>query len=702
MFTIRKSEVPFIILLLPFLVGIGLGLRFNYPNYVSYAYWAFGVSGSLFLLFNLLYKQWQVHRYTWLGGISLHFTLICAGWFCVLLRSELNSPHHFSRQKADHLLVKVIDEPKRSAQFFRMVCVVESVASHKELRQANGKLLLTIVADSDSHPASFGDQLLIPANYKSVDAPFNPAEFNYKQYLAHQNIYHQAFITRRQFVKTATDQGNPLIAYALKMRQSMVAAFKQHIHDPNAAAVASTLILGYKADLSPDVTQAYSTTGTIHVLSVSGAHVAVIFWFISLLLRPLRRYKYGKGLNIVLSVLLIWAYALLTGFSPAVCRAAVMISMLIISKSIYRQVHSLNVLAVSAFALLLYNPLLVTDVGFQLSYLAVFGLIVLQPIIAKQFNFPNKWMQKAWYLCSASLAAQLITFPLSAYYFHQFPIYFLISNLFIIIPSEVVMGLGMLFLVFAKLPIIGAVVAIILEYSILFMNKGLMNIERFPMASVGKIWLTPTEHVLLYLILAALISFLLAFKVWKLNIALFGLLVLCVSVSFKTYNRSVTSCAIFLNLKKHTGIILSKGNEALVITDLKPTDKTYKYSIQPCLDSLQLVKKISTINLRQNFRTPYVRKQYNLVQFQGKTILILDKHLDDVKLANPLCVNYILITGSPKINMPFINKHYKFDTLILDANNSKQRLAVLLKQGKANPQKIYSLTRNKALSIVSN
>src|ERR1700755_564087 len=131
------------------------------------------------------------------------------------------------------------------------------------------------------------------------------------------------------------------------------------MHDTTAIALASTLILGYKADLSNDVLQAYSKTGTIHVLSVSGAHVAILFALLSFVLGFMDRFRYGRSIKAIIIIALIWYYALLTGFSPAVCRAAVMISMFIIGKTYSRHISTLNILAISAFFLLLYDPLFI-------------------------------------------------------------------------------------------------------------------------------------------------------------------------------------------------------------------------------------------------------------------------------------------------------------------------------------------------------
>ncbi|MBS7563072.1 ComEC family competence protein [Mucilaginibacter sp. Bleaf8] len=698
---IRKSEIPALILLLPFIAGIVLGLYFHNEGVASFLTYGFICSATVSISLYFLYNKLKIYRFPTLGGWLLHVTLALAGWLCLVQNIQINRANHFSKQKADYLLVKVSSEPKQSKQFFRYTAEVIKCIDRHKAKPVSGKLLLTIVADSNSRPADYGDLLLIPANYKAVDPPFNPAEFNYKQYLAHQNIYQQSFIVSKQAVIVRHNQGNAIVAYALHLRQQMVTVFKTCLSDTQAAAVASTLILGYKADLSPDVLAAYSKTGTIHVLSVSGAHVAIIFWFISLLLAPVKRQAYGKWFGTTLSILLIWGYALLTGFSPAVCRAALMISFVIIGKAANSQAHTLNILSISAFILLLYNPLLLTDVGFQLSYLAVFGLVVIHPLLIKQIQTDNKWLTKLWFWCSASIAAQLITFPLSTYYFHQFPLYFLISNLFIIIPSEFIMACGISLLMLYKVPYIGVALGWLLQHAILLMNKGLIYLEHLPAASIGKLWLTPIEHGLLYLLLGLVVASFVGKRQWKLLGAFTLISILCISFAFKVIVKRSGNEMVFLNLKKHTGIVFKNGAEAVVITDLTATEKHYQYSVQPGLDSLQ-VDTTRVLGLRENLSTAFVRKQRNLVQFRNKRLLIVDKHIDEVKLNHKLQVNYLFVTGSPHTNLAFLSKNFRFDTLIIDANNSRQRIDSLTKQADAKGIKYFTLKRNKALTVVSN
>jgi competence protein ComEC len=191
------------------------------------------------------------------------------------------------------------------------------------------------------------------------------------------------------------------------------------------------------------------------------------------------------------------------------------------------------------------------------------GLIVLQPVIYKWFQFKNKWVDKLWALCSVSIAAQIITFPLSVFYFHQFPVYFLVSNLVIIIPTMVIMYSGVYYLLFSWVPVLSTALAWVLEQSILVMNKSLVIIENAPFASIGKIWFTATEHLLAYAFIISLFYFLYDKKPWMLRLSIACLLLLCISISLKRYVSTNTRSIAFLSLRKNTGIVFKAATALL-------------------------------------------------------------------------------------------------------------------------------------------
>ncbi len=696
----HKGEIPFVILILPYLLGITVGLNFLSGAYIIFLISTLVLLCIVFIGLNIGYARLKLYKWRWTGGLLVTFILFFAGWVSVVTYNELNNSQHFSKKPAQYFVVQINNEPVVKNGLVRFTANVETGINKGQKLTVNGTLLIAI-KDSAAKALYYGDELLIPATYNPIEPPYNPAEFNYKKYLANQNIYYQAFLYPKQFTVLAHNTGNPIIAYSLRLRQRLVEKLKSNMHDTSAIAVASTLILGYKADLSNDVLQAYSKTGTIHVLSVSGAHVAIIYILLNILLGFLNRYKYGRLIKATLIITLIWYYSLLSGFSPAVCRAAVMISMVIIGKTFSRYISTLNILAISAFALLLYDPLFITDVGFQLSYLAVVGLIVFQPIVYKWFQFKNKWADKLWALCSVSIAAQVITFPLSAFYFHQFPVYFLISNLFIIIPVEVIMYVGILYLMLPQIPVVSKVLAYVLEKSIIFMNKVLAVIEHTPFASMGKIWLTTGEYLLAYVIIICLFYFLSDRKKWLLKLSMAAIVLLCMSMSFKRINAYSNDHIALLNLKKHTGLVFKSGNQAIVLSDIKADDKNYQYSIQPYLDSNKVSNAI-LVNIKSDVTTLFFVKRANLVQFKNKLFLIFDGQLQNKALPQKLKVDYVYVTGNPRTTIDIINKNYSYQTLIIDGSNTDRLTKNLVTESQTMHVNYQLLKRNKSLIIASN
>jgi competence protein ComEC len=699
MIAAHKGEVPLVVYTLPFLAGIFCALFFNVHGTVI----PLIVSGLLcvaFIALNLLYSKFKLYYNQWIGGLLIHCILFSIGIVVVQQHDDRNYADYFANQTAQRLLVTINNEPTLKGKYWHCSANVIQANSKTQGKPTRGKILLTIMGDSIKQ-FKYGDVLLIPANYKPVDPPFNPAAFNYKAYLANQHIYEQSFLFPGQYKFVGHNAGNPVIGYALELRRRLVQKFKANIKDPDAAAVASTLVLGYKADLNPDVLEAYAKTGTIHVLSVSGAHVAIVFVFISFILSFLNGSRYGQWIKAIISIILICGYALLTGFSPAVCRAAVMISMVILGKAGYRYTNSANLLALSAFVLLLYDPLLIADVGFQLSYLAVLGLIMLQPVIFKWFEFKNKYVQKLWYYISASLAAQIITFPLSAFYFHQFPLYFLVSNLFIVIPSEVILFSGIIGLQMPQLPVVSKVIFWVLEQTIIIMNKGLLLIEQQPYSSINRIWFTNYDCLALFISIMTLFYFMYNRRIWLLQLSLICLLLTLASVGFQHIKSLQTQSITFYSLSKHPGILFKNGDQGVVLSDLPPTDVNYKYSIQPCIDSNR-VNEVHVADISSNIDLPYLKKQSSLIQFLNNRLLIYNPHLQFIKLPKKLSVDYIYITGNPHSSLNFIGRNYSYKKLIIDGSNSPGTIKKLVNEADSLHVKYAVLKRNKSVVVTSN
>jgi len=696
----HKGEIPVVILLLPFLSGIMAGLSIFSDANINWAVGVFAFFSSCFILLNLNYTRLKLYKYRWFGGSLVAVILFLFGWIITLKNSELHLKDHFSKSVAQFLVVKIGNEPVLKNGLLRFTAKVEAT-EHKGIQTPTSGTLLVTVKDSTAKNLYYGDELLIPAKYKPIDPPFNPAEFNYRKYLAYKNIYYQAFLYPKQYKVIAANTGNPLIAHSLRLRQHLVEKLKLNMRDTGAIAVASTLILGYRADLNEDILQAYKNTGTVYVLTISGSQVAILYLLLTFALQFLNPYKYGKLIRAVIILSVIWYYAMLTGFSLAVCRVDVMVSLVIIGKSTRRYINTLNLLAVSAFLLLIYDPFFITEAGFQLSFIAVSGLIVLQPVVYQWLKFKNKWADKVWALCSVSIAAQVVIFPISALYFHQFPVYFLISNLFVALPAALVMYGGILFLLLPKIPVISASIAFIVEKTIVIMNGGLAFIEHAPYSVISKIWLTTPEYLLLYAIIISLFYFLYNRKLWLLKFSLLCTLLACISFSIKNIRQSNSKEIVWLNLKKHPGIVFKDGNKAVVLSDLKSTDKTFAYSVQPYLDSCQ-VNDVKLYNLDQDINSTWIRKKNGMVQFLNITVFIFNHKLYLNDLSQRIKTSYIYVTGNPEDVLNRIRRNFDCRMLIIDGSNSDGETDQLTKQLNAESVNYNILKRNNSIISVSN
>ncbi|MBC7746094.1 MAG: ComEC family competence protein, partial [Flavobacterium sp.] len=500
-----KGEIPFIRLIVPLIIGIVLGFYFGSGEFLFFLEFGLTLFLGLIIISNLVYKQANLFKRRWILGLFVHLFILLTGYVITVRQADLYNLQYFANGESDALIVRVTNEPQLTGDILRLETSVKQGIINKANKKVSGKLLVAIKSDS-LNPVLFtyGDLVMIPGKYNKVDPPFNPSEFNFMAYLITKQIYQQCFINQNQIRLLKKGTGNKIISFSLQLRRQLVAKFYQYLKNKEAAALASTLILGYRANLSKEIISAYAKTGTMHILSVSGMHVGIVFLVLNALLKPLRKIRKLRILSAFIIISTVWFYAMITGFSPSVCRAAVMLSFVVLGKTFNKDLNTYNLLAISAFFLLLYNPYNLLDVGFQLSYLAVFGLIYFHPKIYHLFYIKNKIADSIWSYTALSLAAQLSTFPISIYYFHQFPVYFLISNLLVLLPVSLIMYAGITFL-FIPWLILLKPLGYFLNQLILWTNKILYFIEDLPFSSISGIWISKSEYTLLYFLIAGII-----------------------------------------------------------------------------------------------------------------------------------------------------------------------------------------------------
>lgn len=696
---IVKGEIPFVRILIPLIFGITFAICLppDSGNFHVVQNSQFIVL-TTFAFFLAFYQKLHFYKHKWVGGFLFSLAISLFGFVLCVNKSQKLNQNHFSKTTQKHLVLLIASEPKLSNDILRFEAEAQQRITGNQFLKSSGNLMVALKSDSSKFRSyKYGDLILIPPNFTEIDPPFNPNEFNFKKYLANKAIYHQTFINSTNIKILAQNKGNIVIQFSLKLRKKLVDRFNLYIEDKNAAAVASTLILGYRADLNKVILDAYSKTGTMHVLSVSGMHVGIIFLVIAFLLGFMDKTQKLKVFRAIILLTLIWAYTTITGFSSAACRAAIMLSFIVIGKAINRGQNTYNLVAISAVLLLLYNPFYLVDVGFQLSYLAVIGLVYLYPKIYHCCTFKNYASDKIWSYTALSIAAQIATSPLSLFYFHQFPLYFLLSNLVIVLPVTLIMYAGLIFVLF-PFAVVSQPIGWILNRSLIFTNEMLFQIENLPFASINKIWISPTQYLLIYLFIIFLvfyISFQKKLFVWASG---FTLLLLVAINAGNKIKRQDNRQIVFYSLRKNTAIGFIENQKAYLLTDLPDRDKTYSFSVMPDLDALGATQ-LNYLTPGRSFENRSIYFRDNYLQYGNYKILVWNKKYNKRNFKKAIKVDALVLSGNPKTSIPLIQNTVKFRVLLIDGTNNDYNSSKWFKEAKTLGVECYILKKKPAYVV---
>lgn len=474
-----------------FIAGIILGIYQPdlIPERVSWI--LFG--SCVVIFFGLAFSRTRLNP----GFIGLT-AVFFAGYSNTLIHTDSRNTDHFLYETNIRQYVAVVagfEEEKEKS--WKVEARVQHIFDGEVWRPVSGKVLWYFSKADFPAPFAYGDQLLIQGSPRELNPPSNPGEFDYKRFLTFKKIYHQQFLRKESVHWITNDPPYEIMAYALKARRWAEGVLENHIRSDRERAVASALILGVKDGLDNELVQAYASSGAMHVLAVSGLHVGIIYLILMLFLKPFKKWKYGKWVLAAISIVVLWSYAFVTGLSPSVLRAVTMFSVIALSRPLNYTTNIYNTLAVAAFILLLYEPYLIMSVGFQLSFLAVIGIVYIQPKLAQLWE-PNNWaLDKVWQVTCVSLAAQLATFSLGLLYFHQFPVYFLVSNLFVIPGAFVSLLTGIVLLVVSPVEVLATWTGQLLEGILWLLNYLVFAVEQWPVSLINNIYITTTQSWLI-------------------------------------------------------------------------------------------------------------------------------------------------------------------------------------------------------------
>jgi competence protein ComEC len=618
------------------------------------------VFSSLFIaaLFSAVAYFWctQKPHHNQYFGPTIFVLAFAVGMSTQTIHTDSYQKNHFTQLpkifEQPHTFTIVLKEKlKSTANNQRYIALVNQVDS----TMCSGKLLLNINKDSLHHSFIIGNRLQIQGSLYPNMAPKNPFQFDYGTYLKNKQIYGQLYANATQ-IKVSFRIEKDVWYYAAQIRNTIIDNLKKDGFNATELNVAVALLLGQQQDIDPEIIKDYQFAGAVHILSVSGLHIGFVLLFVTFILKPVPNNKRGSLLKLIVILCSLWLFGILAGLAPSVVRSVTMFSFVAIGQHLSRSVNMCHTLLVSILLILLVQPGFLFDVGFQLSYLALFFILWFHPLLSRLWEPKNKISKYIRDILSVSFAAQIGTLPLSLYYFHQFPGLFFITNLVIIPLTGFIMGLGVVVMVLAFVDLCPYFLSKTLEWSLFVIDKIIHTIASFEQFIIKDI---PFNSVFLlgsYMLIISSIVWLEKRRFQRLIAILVSVIFIQTALLWNKYDIANQREWIVFNSKRSTLITERNGKDVTLYAN----------------DSLiQIGTKNYTLNnyLMGNFsHLATAKKIKNTAFFKGYSILILDstgiypkQHQADI----------LVLTQSPKINLDRLIQISRPKEIVADATNYK-------------------------------
>ncbi len=656
-------------------MGLGIIAAVYLPQYQAFIFFTFFILASTYLI--LQFKR----RVKFKGLLATVFGL--AAFAICFSFGYLNTYQQAQKYEKEHIFnlsqgdtqafkARLVNAGRETEKTYGFKVEVMALKTEEQWVNSSGKAILYLQKDSLSKNLKYGDIILVKGGLGELSEPKNPGEFNYKQFLGYDQIYHQQYVPQHNFKLLERDQGNVIIASSIHTSQFLAAQLDKYIEDPRSLAISKALTLGIKDELDNDLRNAYAAAGAMHVLAVSGLHVGIIFLIVAAVFKKWRKQRNGRIAFTVVSLFILWFYAFVTGLSPSVLRAATMFSFIIIAQAMKRRTNIYNTVAASSFVLLCINPFLLFSVGFQLSYLAVVGIVFFQPKIYRILQFKHPFFDKIWAITAVSIAAQLATAPLGILYFHQFPTYFFLSNLVVIPAAFIILNGTLLLLVASAIPVLANVVGLAIDYFIQFVNYLVFGLDVFPHSLIDGIYITTPEAWFIYIIIGCFALLITEKKLGYLKTACALTLLFSISIIVRQYENFENKKFTVYSTGKSESMALKVGFQQFlnISEDLYEDQNKLKFHIYPSVLQSGIIDFESAKPEHQSL--PFENElAFEIVVWQSKRIVNWNNELQpNLSMKSPIPIDYLILSKNAVRNPNQIFKIFKPKLIILASNNS--------------------------------
>lgn len=613
------SRTPFVKLLIPAVVGIVVSYNFAYNSYII----ILGIVGVAIVGLSFAKRVKSNFSHRWLFGAGVYALIFAI--FSFSTQQKIRYAKFEFDDIPTHYIGTVSNIPQEKQKSFS--CNINLHHPHKK------KVVAYIQQDEIARSLKPGDEIIFLSKVEPIKNFGNPDDFDYEKYMHNKGFSGSTYISKSSWQKTGYTN-NDIITKSLRIRQGASILYKNLGLNDDAYSFISALTLGHKDDLSNELKEAFQSSGTSHILAVSGLHVGIIYTALMMIFTIFGRTVRHKTPKLILIIVILWLYAMLTGLSPSVTRAALMLTIALIGNIFNKRLFTYNVIAASAFIILMFNPLQIFDVGFQLSFAAVTAIVAINPILLNIFKPEKKLTKYLTNLFTVSLSAQIGVLPITLYYFGTFPTYFFISNLIIIpiipfviyltIPTLIFIALANIYMeTFEPMLIL---LKGTLEALIEFVLRAVYLIESLPASQFNDLHITILQTIM-------------------------GLSTIALAIIF--YNNRKPNHLIFTLIG---ALIIS--TTFLVPKVIATDDHIVVFNSRNRTDISMLVD-----NKKTYFETPI----NGYIPHSNKRILILSENkLGKIKNSNKLDLDILILSGDKSFDISQINRVFSFKQLIVD------------------------------------
>ena len=652
------ERAPFFRILVPFAAGI-FCYELSSEVSVTIVGIALLAAAIIYLALHLANKNKNLISFA-----LINLIFVCSGYMLCHIDDIRNNDAWYGNNNRPEAtaLVRITDMPAEKENTWKLNVEVVSMMKAGKPIPAAGKGFIYLYKDVMPMMLHKGDSIWVPGNWRPIQNAGNPYEFDYAAYCRHNNIYGQQFCSSQEVrLYSAND---PAATSAIdRLHNWCTEQLDLYVTNSKARGLIQAMLLGDEVNLDEDTRQSFAETGIVHVIAISGGNVMIFFTFISALLWWMKDRKH-LWVKYLIALPLVWFYVVMAGSSPSAIRAAIMFSLLAFGIMFQKNNNSLNQLFATAFLLLCAQPSWLYSAGFQLSFVAVLSIIIFYTPIYKLIPRPKYWVShRVWQAIAASLAAEILVAPIVIYYFHNFPVFFLVANVLAFAFMEVVLLAGIAIILLSFIPVLAHIIGAITIRLVVIFGKLIGMLQYFNPPSFRSLSLSAWELLLLYIAISGIAFFILRKQKPALFAGLGALCLFLLSSCFGEWANLHQQHLVVYNAGKGNHIERIDGKYCRVLHTDTAAAKKIAYATTPAHIQWQAERAAQT--------------NKNEIQLVGsKKVLLLNAPVTG-SIAFP--VDDVIINYTGAVDLKKLMDVFSPEHIVIGNNYSRQQIESIVK-----------------------